>query len=76
MAGICSIDQDVIEIYHNTDINLFRKNIINITLKTSWYIDKTKGHDLKHEVVIFGIKSCLSFVIISDSHFMIYINQV
>ena len=75
LAEIFGIDQDVIQIYYNKDIKLFSKDPVNIALKTSQYIKKTKKHDLVLEIAVSGVKGCFSLIIFLDSHLMIGISK-
>ncbi len=76
LAGIFGIDQDVIQIYHNEDIKLLSKDLIDITLKTSGCVGKSKGHYLVLKVAVSGAKSRLPLVTFSDSHSMIDTNEI
>ncbi len=73
---ILSIDQDVIQVYHNKDIKLFSENLIDVALKTSGFVKKAKRHYLVLEVVVSGAKDYLLFVTFSNSHLMIGTSQI
>ena len=73
---IFSIDQDVIQIYHNKDIKLFSKNLIDIALKTGWGIGKTKAYDQGLEVAVSGMEGRFLLVALSDFHPMISTSEI
>ena len=66
LARIFDIDQNVISIYHNKDIKLLSKDLIDIASKTSWYIEKAKKHDLVLQVAVSGVKNNLLLIVFLD----------
>ena len=76
LARIFGIDQNVIQIYHNKNIKLLSKDLIDIALKTGWYIGKAKEHELVFKVVVFGAKDHHILVAFLDSHPMIGTNKI
>ncbi len=71
LTEVFSINQNVIK-----DMKLFSKDLIDITLKTSGYIRKTKKYNLILKIAIFGVKSCLLFIIFSDFYLILGTSQV
>lgn len=39
LAGVLNIDKNVVKIHNHKDIELFGKDLINITLKASWSVE-------------------------------------
>ena len=76
LAWILDVDQDVIQIHHNKDIKLFSKDLVDIALKASGCVGKTKGYYLILKVAVFGAKDYLLLVTFSDFHLMVGISQV
>ncbi len=76
LAGVFSINQNIIHIYHNEDIKLFSKDLVDIALKTGGCVGKTKGHYLILEVAVSGMEGRLPLVIFSDSHLMIDTSEI
>ncbi len=76
LAEVFSIDLDIIEIYHNQDIKLFSEDLVNITLKPSRCIKKTKRYDLVLEVTVFDMKNCFLFITFSNSYLMIDTSEI
>ena len=71
LAGIFSIDQDVVQVYNDKDIELLGQDLIDVTLKDSRSVRETKGHDLILKVAISSSKNHFSLVTFSDSHSMV-----
>ncbi len=76
LAGVFSIDQDVIQIYYNKDIKFFNKDLVDVILKTGQYIRKTKGHDLVLKITVSDIKGRLPLIIFSNSHLIISTSEI
>lgn len=76
LVEVLSIDQNVSQINYNRDVQLFDKDLIDVVLKISWYIEKIEEHDLILEVTIPSIKNRLPFVTFLDPHLMVYTSEV
>ena len=76
LVKIFGINQDVIQIYYNEDIKFFSEDLVDVALKTGWYIEKIKRHDLVLKVAVSGAESRFSLVAFSDSHPMIGTNEI
>lgn len=70
------MNQNIIYIYHNKDFKPFSKIFVNVALKTSWCIRKTKRHELILEVVIPNTKYCFQLIMLLNSHLMIDISEI
>ncbi len=64
------------QIHHNKDIKLFCEDLVDIALKTGWYVGKAEGHYLVLEVAISGAKGRLPFVTFLYPYLMISTSQV
>ena len=76
LAWILGVDQYVIQIYDNKDIQLFSQNLVNISLKGSRSIRKTKRHDLVFKVSVLDPESCFSFITFTNPHLIIGISEI
>lgn len=76
LCFIFNIDKDVIKIYNNKDIDLFYQNLINISLKYSYYISKFEKYYLILEVIILDPKNHHPIVIFLDSYSILDVNEV
>lgn len=68
LAGILSLDEDIIQVDYDKDIELLGEDLIDISLKASWSLRQTKGHHLVLKVAVSSLKSGLLFVTIANSH--------
>lgn len=55
---------------------LFNKDLVDIALKTCWYIRKTERHYLVFEVAVPSAKDRLLLITFSNSHLIIDTSQV
>ena len=76
LAKVLGINQDIIQIYHNKNIKLFSKNLVDIALKTSECIEKAKGHHLVFKITISGAESHLPLVTFSNSYLIIGTSEI
>ena len=76
LAGVPGIDQNFVQINNDKNVELLRKDLVDVSLKASWSIRQTKGHDLIFEVIIPGAEYCLPLVTLSNSHPMIGTNEI
>lgn len=76
LAGILSIDQDIIKIHYDQNIKLFCKNLVDIALIIGRYIKKFKKYDLILRVAITSLKASLLFVTFLNSYLIIDASQV
>lgn len=68
LAGVFDIDQNIVQIYDNKNVNFLSKNLVNVALKASWSIKKSKKQDLVLKMSISDLKDSLLFVTFSNSH--------
>ena len=61
LTRIFNIDPNIIQIYNNKNIKIFYKKFIDIVLKYSQSIKKTKKYNLIFKIIIFDPKSYFSF---------------
>ncbi len=59
------------QIYNDKDIKLFNDDFIDIDLKTSQNVGKSKKYDLVLEIAVPGTKNSLLFIVFLDSHFVV-----
>ncbi len=76
LAGVFSIDQDIIQLHHNKEIKLFSKILVDVALKTGGCVGKSEGHYLVLEVAVSGVKGRLPLVTFSNSHLMIGTSEI
>ena len=67
-ALIFGIDEDIIQIYNDKDIELFRKDIIDISLECCQSNSQSKKHYLIFEVTISGPENSLPLISFANSH--------
>ena len=68
---IIQVDEYIIQIYHNTNIQNIRKNIIYKSLKSYRSISKTKGYYRPFKWSIVCSKSSLPFITIGNVNQMV-----
>ncbi len=73
---IFGIDKDIIQVYNNKNIKLLYQDLIDISLKYSWYIDQLKSHYLIFKIALVGSESCLLFIVFLNLHSMINISEI
>ena len=76
LAGILSIDQDIVQVYNNKDIKFLGWDLIDITLEGSRRVRETKRYDLILKVAISSLKSRFLLVTFSDSHLMVCVGYI
>ena len=76
LAGIFSVNQEVIKVYDDKNIMFFCYNFIKIALKAGRCVEKIEKHDLVLEMVVPRLKGCFPLVIFPNSHFIICVCQV
>lgn len=64
-------NQNIFQIYDDKNIKFFNKNLIDIIMKTSWSIRKSKEYDLVLEMAISSLKSSFLFIVFSNFHLII-----
>ena len=75
LASIIGMNQNIIEVHNDKNIKFFRQNFVNVVLKASGGIRKTKRHNLVLEIAILHSKSCFLLVILLNSYLIICICQ-
>lgn len=73
---IFNINQNLIYIDYNKNIKFYTMNFINIVLKNSKYIKKTKKYHLILNITILGIKNYLLLSLFLNSYQKIDISQI
>ena len=73
---VFSVDKNIIKIYYYKNIKVFCQDLVDIILECCRYISHSKRYYLVLKVVIVGPKAHFSFIIFSNSHPIVGINQV
>ncbi len=76
LSWIFSINQDIIQVYHNKDIKLFSENFIVIALKAGGYDGKAKGYYLVLELAVSGAKVRLPLVTFSNPYLVVSTSKI
>ena len=76
LAGIFSVNQDVIEVHDDENIKFYCLNFIDISLEAGGGVGKIKRHDLILEMVILHSEGCFPLVTLLNSHSMICVCQI
>ena len=76
ISVIISVDQDVIQIHNDEDVELLRKDLVDVPLKACWGVRQTERHHLVLEVTVSSPERGLPFVPLSDSHSMVGTGKV
>ena len=76
LAGVFSINKDVIEVHNDKNIKFFYYDFFDLALEAGEGIKKTKMHKLVFEMAVLHLESCFSLVTFPNSHLIIYICQV
>ena len=75
-ALIFGIDKNIIQIYNDEDIKLFREDLIDVALECCQSVGQSKRHHLILEVAVSGSKSSLSLISFANSHPVIGTGEV
>ena len=51
---IINVDEDIVQLYNNKNVELFGKNLVNISLKVWQYVCQSEKHYLIFKVVILS----------------------
>ena len=70
------IDENIIQIYNDKDIELFRKIFIDITLEYCQSISQSKKHYLIPKVTKSGLKSRFLLISFTNSYLVIGTSEV
>ena len=76
LAGVLSVNCDIIKVENNKNIKFFYWNFVNIAIKAGRGIGKTKKYDLIFKIAVPRSESCILLVTIPSSHLMICVCQV
>ena len=68
---IFDIDEDIIQIYNNKNIKLFRKNLINIALENCQSDNQPIGYYLILKIAISDLKNDFLLISFANSHLVI-----
>jgi hypothetical protein len=63
---VIRVNEDVIQVYKDTDVEQVRKDVIHKSLKCSRSIGKSERHDTPFKGAILGLEHCFPFVTFSD----------
>src|SRR4051812_27655427 len=63
---ILAVDQDIINVYDDSDVEERSENILNQGLEGGWGIGESKGHDLVLIMTVPGAKSHFGDIILVD----------
>ena len=75
-ALIFGVDEDIIQIYNDKDIELFRENFIDIALEYCRSVGQSEKHYLILEVAVSGPESSLPLISFTNSHLVIGTGEV
>ena len=75
-ALIFGVDEDIIQIHNDKNIELFRKDLINVALECCRSVSQSKRHYLIFEVAVSGPESSLLLISFANSHPVIGIGEV
>ncbi len=75
-AFALDVDEDVIKIHYHENDELFCQDLIDVALKRSRCVGKSKKHDLILDLTITGPEARLLFIAFSDPHSMVGIGQI
>ncbi len=69
-----SVDEDVIKVHYHENIELLCQNLVDVTIKSAWYVGQSKRHHLILEMTIAGPEDCFLFIVFSDLYSMVGIS--
>ena len=73
---VFGVDEDIIQIYNDKDIELFYKNLIDITLEYCRSVGQSKRHYLILKVTVSGPENSFLLISFANSYLIIGINEV
>ena len=75
-ALIFGVDKDIIQIHNDENIELFRKDLIDIVLECCQSIGQSERYYLILEVAVSGLESSLPLISFTNFHPMIGTGEV
>ncbi len=76
LALVLNVDEDVIEVHYHENVELFYRDLVDVTLKCGQYVGQSERYDLVLEMAVAGPEGRLLFVIFPDPHLMVGISQI
>ena len=73
---VFGVDKDIILIHNDKNMELFRKNFMNIALKCCQSVDQSKRHYLIFEVTVFGAKNSFPLIFFANFYLVIGTGEV
>ena len=75
-ALIFGVDEDIIQIHNDKDIELFRKDLIDVVLECCWSVGQSKKHYLIFKMVVSGLENSFLLISFANSHPVIGTGEV
>ena len=76
LAGIFSINQNVIKVHNDKNVKFFYHNFVDIAIEADGDIRKTKKFDLILKIAVLNSKDYFLLVIFPNSYIMIYVCHI
>ena len=73
---ILSINKNIVQVYNNKNVELFRQDFVYITLENGRYISQFKKNYLVFEAAIANLENYFLFIAFSNFHPMINIGKI
>ena len=73
---IINVNEDVIQIHDDKDIELFSKDLVDVSLEAYWCVCQTERYHLVLKVAVSSPERSLPLVPLADSHSMIGTSEV
>jgi hypothetical protein len=64
---VIGVKEDVIQVYEDADVKQVCKDVIHKSLKCSWSIGKSEGHDTPFKGAVSGSECGFPFITFSDT---------
>ena len=73
---IINVDENVIQIFNNKNVELFRKDLIHIFLEACWCVYQPKKHYLVLKVAVSSLEYGFSLNFFADSYSIVCTGKV
>ena len=73
---VFGVDENIIQIYNDKDIELFRKDLIDIALEGYRSVGQSKRYYLILKVAVSGLEGSFPLISFANSHLVIGIGEV
>ena len=73
---IFSVDENIIQIYNDEDIVVFRKDLIDVALEYCRSVGQSKRHHRIFEVAVSGLESSFPLISFANSYWVVGTNEV